>query len=118
MFEDSKCDGVDNLALNIDELDHNYDTYGVNDHIFLDKQDECLNTQDIYVEINRPRLSQRRSLKKSRKRSTLSDIGRSIDRKDLAVRIFKEEKRRASILNNPYKKPYALNNRSTDDSDN
>jgi len=101
--------GVDNYGLDIGD----HDTYGVNDHKYIDNQ-------DMYVEISklsRPVLDHSQSeLCSQRRKSTMSELNGRIDTQSLAVKIFKEEKRRASIT--PYKKAYALDNMSDDDSDN
>ena len=70
----------------------------------------------MYVEINKPAGNRQTSVSEMRQRNKLSDVSSSrIDTQSLAVKIYREEKRRASIT--PYKKAYALDNTS-DDSDN
>lgn len=66
------------------------DTYGMNDN------------DNLYVEIGKERNLNRQSMQSQRKKSASGDID------DLAAKIVKEEKRRASI--GPYMKPYALQN--------
>ena len=98
--------GVDNYGLDIGD----HDTYGVNDQKYIDNQ-------DMYVEINKissPVLKHSVSEYPHRRKSTISELNSRIDTQSLAVKIYKEEKRRASIT--PYKKAYALDN--TSDSDN
>jgi len=93
---------VDNYG--IEFRDH--DTYGMND------------SQDTYVEITKisdPPVKHSVLVYPHNRKSKTVEPSSRIDTQSLAIKIFKEEKRRASVT--PYKKAYALDNTSDGDSD-